>query len=850
MKKILVLMAAAATVATIASCEKEQNFTTPEEIVSTTVSISVPDTKATLGASDGTSRPVYWNEGDQIVINGSVSNALAGEYEGATSAEFTFGAELSTPYNILYPASIYKDATTITLPAEQEAGTDLSFASNALPMYGYSTTAAMGTIHHLCGILQVNITGSATIAYVQVTGGADEKMSGDFTIDYTTGSLTSTSTYYADKRVKTLVNKTLSSAITPVYVVIPARTYASGLTLRIVDSEGGYMDKTIAGSRTVEAGSLKILPTLEYVSEGTVSAEYIIKTAGEWNAFMAAFNASSGNQTGTVSIEDDFSFDSDTPQEAYATGKAGTNFRYTVYGNGHTIKGLSTVLIFRNYGSIQDLNVEGTNTVALGGRSHIGLLVGWNNGTVKNCTVKGSIIIDSNSGIKKTEAYVGAIGYNQVYSSSSPNVENVTSEVDITYNLSGVSVCAGGVVGKNDDGATVKNSTYQNATMTVGCGSTYAYVGGVVGQNTASGIVQYANNKSELIFKGSYPTDLYYGGVIGYNNNEGSSSVVNSLVNEGDMTFGAAEDFAAETAGSIYLGGVVGYQGKKYTGVSNVERHARNIGNIKAYACRSFTNFYAGGVFGRCTTLQGNNNETAGYAIEFGQYTDPYTRDAQTLEVIFVDNQSALTFGKVGIGGIAGLHGGDNLAQNTRNFNKVYVHGLATSSAEAKALNGIIGIGGIFGDLGETGSINRNKNYGTLEVSLPYQATNTFIGGIAGVYNSETGGGRICNNIFDGNILAEIVQNDGSTGIDAIGVGGIAGAINTTLSATEADVAGNQVSGAITVYGTKATNGDRYFGTLYGYGKDAASGIITGDVTGTMTVYGSAVTATANLVIE
>ena len=132
-------MAAAATVATIASCEKEQNFTTPEEIVSTTVSISVPDTKATLGPSDGTSRPVYWNEGDRIVINGSVSNALAGEYEGATSADFTFGTTLSATASHVADNQV---SGTITVYGTKATNGDRYFGT----LYGYGKDAASGII--------------------------------------------------------------------------------------------------------------------------------------------------------------------------------------------------------------------------------------------------------------------------------------------------------------------------------------------------------------------------------------------------------------------------------------------------------------------------------------------------------------------------------------------------------------------------------------------------------------------------------------------------------------------------------------------------------------------------------
>ena len=59
---------------------------------------------------------VLWTNGDKVNVNGVESAALELAQPSA-SAAFTFDAVLNNPYCAVYPASIYKTATTITLPA-------------------------------------------------------------------------------------------------------------------------------------------------------------------------------------------------------------------------------------------------------------------------------------------------------------------------------------------------------------------------------------------------------------------------------------------------------------------------------------------------------------------------------------------------------------------------------------------------------------------------------------------------------------------------------------------------------------------------------------------------------------
>ena len=85
----------------------------------TLLTISLPNQliRTTMGPSEGGERHVYWSEGDCLSLNGTTSNPLSASEAGGSSAVFTFPGVLSTPYRVLYPASFYKNVTTITLPS-------------------------------------------------------------------------------------------------------------------------------------------------------------------------------------------------------------------------------------------------------------------------------------------------------------------------------------------------------------------------------------------------------------------------------------------------------------------------------------------------------------------------------------------------------------------------------------------------------------------------------------------------------------------------------------------------------------------------------------------------------------
>ena len=224
--------------------------------------------KTTLGDLVAGSRSVYWTDGDCISANGVTSQALSGVGNNASTALFSFPSDPGTPYKLVYPASIWEADGRVTLPTVLNAS---SGAFDGL-MYGYSADGGEATMHHMTAYARINVKKGAeehTLRYVRLTGGAKEQLSGRFDIQYSTGELSPDDVSAAATKVFATVNATLTDEPTSVLIPVPEGTYSSGFTVRLVDSEGHYMDKS-RGASVFEAGHIYNLDAFTFTPTGTL----------------------------------------------------------------------------------------------------------------------------------------------------------------------------------------------------------------------------------------------------------------------------------------------------------------------------------------------------------------------------------------------------------------------------------------------------------------------------------------------------------------------------------------------------------------------------------------------------
>lgn len=240
----------------------------------TLLTISLPErfNRTTMGPSEGGERHVYWSEGDCLSLNGTTSDPLSASEAGGSSAVFTFPGVLSTPYRVLYPASFYKNATTITLPSTQNWA-EGSFATQTAPLCSYSADAGDISVRHLCAIVHLSVkkdsgVSASKLTSVTFSGKDGEQVCGDFTLDYADATLTPAG---GGDVVSLSLSRDLSeSTALDLYLVVPPGQY-EGFSVVLTDEFNRTMTKVKTASTTLAASKLYSLPEFTFVPSPTVT---------------------------------------------------------------------------------------------------------------------------------------------------------------------------------------------------------------------------------------------------------------------------------------------------------------------------------------------------------------------------------------------------------------------------------------------------------------------------------------------------------------------------------------------------------------------------------------------------
>ncbi len=281
--------------------------------------------------------------------------------------------------------------------------------------------------------------------------------------------------------------------------------------------------------RVIENSSGSYTNTLEEATGE--DGYYEIYSAAQLYAFASAVN--SGNTTISAKLVDNIDLST-------VCGEAGSwtpigkdenhQFKGTFDGNGNTISNLTVngngyIGLFGfvdSGGVVKNLAVIG-NVSGIGSYSVvISGMVGYNNGTVTNCSFSGTVSCGENGGWMG-----GVVGYN-----NNGTVTNCSFSGTVSGGTK--SSYIGGVVGNNL--GTVK---YCSNTGTVSGGEDSYVIGGVVGSNSSNGAVESCYNTGDVSGGGHSQSQI--GGVVGYN-----ASQVTNCYNTGNVS------------GERPMGGVVG----------------------------------------------------------------------------------------------------------------------------------------------------------------------------------------------------------------------------------------------------------------------------------------------------
>ena len=796
MKKILFPIAMMATLLVV-GCAKD-NLAEPEtpegvqEGTTVLTAVAVPSVKTVLQDD----KKVFWTNGDKINVNGVESAALELE-EAAATATFSVGSVLSTPYKAVFPASIYKDENTVTLPAYQTYK-EGSFAETASPMAAVSESSTL-KFSHLCAVLKltVNLPKNSehnTIKYVDFYAKGGEQISGDFTLDYKTLSLTGASTADADKKVRYNVSKTLGEEPFVMYIVVPAQAYKEGYTVKVLDSEGHYMEQSKKSAQTLDAGNVYELPPFDFVpTETELGVEIAIASAEELVNFATAYNAGeyANQDLLTVTLSQDITFGAET-SEAYAkTGGIGdetNNFNGVFDGKGFSIKyWTSTCPLFAYTGAyavIKDLTIDASCTLTANSQ-YYGAFVGWHSGLLTDCHVNAALVASGNWG--EAEPHIGALaGHVEV-----GTVENSTVNGDVTFDntlvTGGKTSYFGGAVGRVSDADGVLKGISVKGNVSLSAGSTYiaegsdnlndAYVnyGGIVGSLAGTCTDCNLKESGKTFFYGNkIGSDVYnnhfhtqnVGGIAGEIAKDG---VVSNCNNYANVTFcqynGNVDDVNKDISRYLYGGGIAGQISGE---LSNCTMYG-SISNTSSCLVQ-----YIGGVVGNvqatasvhnCATNMGTKVNAATIGIGYYQARD---------------NK---------IGGIIGVTYSTDLS-NLKNRAELMCSRMNHNE------NATLSMGGVVGKIAATqGVINGNGNIVNYvkiaSTHAQYMNLYTAIGGVIGEAQCSVKGVRNEGSVVY-NINTEISNDD--TGVyKNIYVGGVVGYANGNLTLTSAENKGTAV---------------------------------------------------------
>ncbi|MCQ2156146.1 MAG: hypothetical protein MJY57_02975 [Bacteroidales bacterium] len=780
MKKIIYIIAFAGA-ALLAGCAKEQLPSVPTG--KTVISVSIEDSKTTIGELTDGRRSILWDKGDVLCCNGKLSEALDESASGTSMANFVFNDVLEEPYNLLYPASLYTDASSITLPA----------VAKYVPLAGQGASMAAVT-----GVIKLSIEAGSDTHKIRnvVVSSATAQLSGAFSIDYAAGTIASQSSADADKSVSVTVNQTLpAEGALELFIPAPAGTYS--FTARIIDVEGHYMDVTTTSAKTIVAGQVSAFPTVTFAPTGTqvdveiTSAEDLVKFAQDWNSGAFDYNPN-------VKVVNSIVFDATTSADFVATGGIGVQgdetlgtsdnyFNGIFDGDGKSISNLESSVSLFNFvgaaGYIRNVVMDASsvfNFTASAGQ--YAAIAGRLKGSVSDCTVNSDITVGNitTTGVM----YVGGV-VGRTYGGS---VKNCSMTGDLNFPSTNGKIAKafsfGGVVGQNqnegDDGGTVSGCTF-SGNITVGASSSfsgpssseYVNVGGVVGTNSTDSRILSCTTAEGVVIDVCGVFKNRIGGICGNNSGvvggEGKECVNNAAIK---FTSNGARADTTPT----YAGGICGLS-------LGPVSYCTNNGAI-ATVCNS-TSIYLGGIVaGTQAEVSHCTNETSGTITRTSQ-----TSAAQANRYIY-------------IGGVAGVAAGSSAYEisNVENKAEVLSNLPGTSTATTTLIGGVVGqnecAGLIISNSTNSGYIHVND--GTTAAEFPISA----LGGILGASKVEV---AITSCVSAGKL--NCVYSTKKNARPAY-VGGIAGLLDTYENGSvtkgtgiKATISGCSVSG-----GVQATN--------------------------------------------
>ncbi len=313
MKKFLLLLAVASIFAV--GCQTDNTSDNAVNVGDgTTLTISLPQTRTSLGGKVGDTYPVYWSEGDKIVVNGTLSEEVKINSKDKTLASFGFSNGLpSTPYHITLPycSATSTEQAVVEFPAEQEY-TEGTYAVGSVPMCGYLAGGNNRiTLNHLATILRVPVKAKfdgAALEKVVLT--AENSVTGEYNVDCQNVAITATENVGNVVTYTLPANFALSSSTESVlHIVLPA-VEVGACTIEFIEKGGEKMVATWTPEGSLPKGVVREFKTVTYAPKTTTVLTSFEAVADEFEIFYEKVYGyvkySDGSPIANVAVSDGF----------------------------------------------------------------------------------------------------------------------------------------------------------------------------------------------------------------------------------------------------------------------------------------------------------------------------------------------------------------------------------------------------------------------------------------------------------------------------------------------------------------------------------------------------------------
>ena len=282
---------------------------------STILTVSTAVTRTSLGEKAGDVYPVYWSEGDKILVNGVQSEEAVIKAEDASTAQFTIDSSVKYPYNITYPyaSNCTASAPKVTFLAEQSY-VEGTFASGSAPMCGYvANNATKIELKHLAGVLRLPIKAKkegVTLQKVVVTSNSGAKLAGEFAVNCSTSVITPNASTVTTVTYTLPSNFVLSTSKASVlHIVLPAVEVGS-CKVEFYDGTGEKMTTSWSGG-SLKAGVIREFKEIAY-QQGVASSLTPLEVERDeleitYPTVFGYVKDSNGNPIKGVAVSDGFS---------------------------------------------------------------------------------------------------------------------------------------------------------------------------------------------------------------------------------------------------------------------------------------------------------------------------------------------------------------------------------------------------------------------------------------------------------------------------------------------------------------------------------------------------------------